>query len=83
MNMKSIYLALIIIIISGFLLLSGHEPVSNEYTEYRVIEACGSNKGIPKIQEFVSAMMKDGWKPVGGINLYQNYDVCYYQAMAR
>ncbi len=63
--------------------MSSHEFVNNEYTEYRVIESCGTFKGIQKIQEAINLMMKDGWKPVGGINTFQNYDQCFYQAMAR
>lgn len=43
-------------------------------------KVCGSTTGFKGLEEEVSAMLNDGWKPIGGIAFNAGYP---YQAMAK
>ena len=81
--MKTIYLAFVLLIFGGVILMSNRNIEENKYTEYIVIEACGTNNGLARLRENVNFQIKEGWQPMGGIELYESYTTCYYQAMVR
>lgn len=45
--------------------------------QYKII---GSSNGFPELEQKISSMLNDGWKPIGGIAFNQGHP---YQAMAK
>lgn len=71
------------IVIAGSLFLLSSTRTDTIASSYNIVTGCGDN-GLADLEAKVINDMKQGWQPVGGIEIHViETGRCYYQSMTK